>query len=184
MVNLCITAPVKLLVVQKAETEAWAEASAGQVSSALDTLHDAARMMREAGRPAREVRCLQTATQFGDATTADRLTELTCAVQGPRVAAAAAAADAAAQSAGVYRTAGSRGSALTATAVATRLAQSQRCRHPGAPGKHGARRPRATPAGDHLSGCSGAPTATSRNVCTCPSAPSKDICSAPLNATA
>ncbi|PRC44238.1 LuxR family transcriptional regulator [Mycobacterium sp. ITM-2017-0098] len=130
---------------------AWADAAAGQVSSALASVTAAANLLRGADRPAREVWCLQTATQFGDATTADRLRELTRTVQGPRATTAAAhasalaqndgsallmasssyqafgdkvaAADAAAQAATAFRAAGSRGSALTAAAVATRLAE-------------------------------------------------------------
>ena len=92
----------------------------------------------------------QTAAQFGDPTVGVRLTELAAIVQGPRVVAAAAhavalrdrdgegllaasrsyeafgdrvaAADAAAQAAVVLRDIGRRGAAMTATAVARRLA--------------------------------------------------------------
>lgn len=95
---------------------------------------------------------LQYATQFGDRTTAERLTELASIVQGPRVIAAAlhacavrdgdadamleasrlyeefgdrvAAADAAAQAAVALRERGLAGSALSAAAVARRLAES------------------------------------------------------------
>lgn len=130
---------------------AWTSAAAGQVSAAVATLHEGARQMRDQGRPAREVWCLQTATQLGDATAATRLAEIAEIVQGPRAAAAAehagalaegdgakllsastayevfgdklAAADSAAQAAEAFRAAGSRGSALTATTRATALAQ-------------------------------------------------------------
>ncbi|MDA2891456.1 LuxR C-terminal-related transcriptional regulator [Mycolicibacterium sp. BiH015] len=130
---------------------AWAKAAAGQVSAALTTLTDATVLMRKAGRPARELWCLQTATQFGDTRTAARLAEIAENVQGPRAAAAAAhaaaltegdgrellsasrayeafgdklaAADAAAQAAAAFRTAGSRGSALIAAARARSLAE-------------------------------------------------------------
>lgn len=129
---------------------AWTCAAEGELTSALATLAEAAALMRAAGRPAGEVWCLQTAAQFGDARTAARLGELATAVGGPRAAAAAAhaaalagsdgaalldvsrsydsfgdrlaAADAAAQAATAFRVAGSRGSALTAMATATRLA--------------------------------------------------------------
>lgn len=135
----------------RALADAWSDAAAGQVSSALETMRAAARSMRDAGRPAREVWCLQTAIQFGDTTTADRLAELAQVVQGPRAPTAAAhaaalvasdgsallsaseayeafgdklaATDAAAQAAAAFTHAGSRGSALTAAAVATRLAE-------------------------------------------------------------
>ena len=114
---------------------AWAKAAAGQVSAALTTLSDAAVLMRKAGRPARELWCLQTATQFGDTRTAARLAEIAEKVQGPRASTAAAhaaaltegdgpkllsasrayeafgdklaAADSAAQAATAFRTAGS-----------------------------------------------------------------------------
>ena len=130
--------------------QAWINAAAGQVSSAVDTLTKAARLMQDTGRPAREVWCLQTATQFGDTSTSGRLAELARIVQGPRAKAASthaaglaagdgaallaasrayedfgdkvAAADAAAHAAAAFRSAGSRGSALTATATAVRLA--------------------------------------------------------------
>ncbi len=130
---------------------AWADAAAGQVSAARDIVHEGAQLMRDSGRPARELWCLQTATQFGDATTAARLAEIAQIVQGPRASAAAAhaaalaeangadllaaskvyaafgdklaAADAAAHAAAAFLAAGSRGSALTATAVASALAQ-------------------------------------------------------------
>jgi DNA-binding CsgD family transcriptional regulator len=102
------------------------------------------------GRPAYEVCLLETATRFGDHTTARRLIELAGQVQGPRAAAAAAhaaalakgsgsglveashqyeefgdrlaAADAAAQAVVAYQNAGQRGAALTASAIAQRLA--------------------------------------------------------------
>jgi DNA-binding NarL/FixJ family response regulator len=97
-----------------------------------------------------EVVLLQTATQFGDASTAARLADLAAVVQGPRAPAAAAhsaalatanadglldasrryedfgdllaAADAAAQAAGVCQRTGHRGPAMTAGAIAARLA--------------------------------------------------------------
>lgn len=131
--------------------QAWTDAAAGQISTAVDTLHEGAELMRAAGRPARELWCLQTATQFGDTTAATRLAEIAGIVQGPRAPAAAAhaaalagndgpklmaasaeyeafgdqlaAADAAAQAAAAFRAAGSRGSALTAVARANALAE-------------------------------------------------------------
>lgn len=132
-------------------TLAWIEAADGSVSTARQQAWAAADLLREQGRPIRELWCLQTATQFGDATTARRLAQLTSEVQGPRVVAAAAhadalakgdggallsasrlyedfgdrlaASDAAAHAVTAFRHKGSRGSALSAAAVATRLAE-------------------------------------------------------------
>ena len=69
--------------------EAWLSAAGGATSEAIALARGAASDEQQRGRPAREVMCLQTAAQFGDATGADRLTELTSLVQGPRVKAAA-----------------------------------------------------------------------------------------------
>ncbi|MCV7282917.1 helix-turn-helix domain-containing protein [Mycolicibacterium flavescens] len=135
---------------ERAVAEAWVCAAEGAVSEAIAVLRAAARSDRELGRPAWEVLLLQTATQFGDHTTAERLAELITAVEGPRASAAAAhssalaagdgeallaasrgyesfgdriaAADAAAQAVAVSRAAGLRGAAMTAAAVAERLA--------------------------------------------------------------
>lgn len=129
---------------------AWIDAAKDLETTAVRTALEAAGQARELHRPAREVMCLQTATQFGDTSCADRLTELTSLVGGPRVIAAAAhsaalrahngdgllevsrsyetfgdrvaAADAAAQAAVAFRGRGRRGASLTATAVAQRLA--------------------------------------------------------------
>ena len=130
--------------------EAWTCAADGATSQAISILRDAAATESERGRPAWEVILLQTATQFGDHTTAARLAELAGVVQGPRAAAAAAhaaalttgsgdalvdasrqyeafgdriaAADAAAHAVVAYRDCGSRGAALSASATAQRLA--------------------------------------------------------------
>lgn len=130
--------------------EAWTYAAEGAVSQAISTVRDAAERELELDRPAREVWLLQTATQFGDQTTAARLAQLASQVQGPRAPAAAAhaaalaagdgdalvaasrqyeafgdriaAADAAAQSVVAYQDAGQRGAAMTASAKAQRLA--------------------------------------------------------------
>lgn len=131
--------------------KAWVNAAAGQVSAALTTLAEGAELMREAGRPTRELWCLQTATQFGDKRTAARIAQIAANVQGPRASVAAvhaaalaegdgrkllsastsyeafgdklAAADAAAQAAAAFRAAGSRGSALMAATRANGLAE-------------------------------------------------------------
>ena len=70
--------------------EAWTCAAEGATSQAISILRDAAATESERGRPAWEVMLLQTATQFGDHTTAARLAELAGVVQGPRAPAAAA----------------------------------------------------------------------------------------------
>ncbi|MHA3024033.1 LuxR C-terminal-related transcriptional regulator [Mycobacterium sp. BMJ-28] len=136
--------------VERSLTHAWVCAAEGAVSEAVEILSTAAAQEAELGRPAWEVLLLQTATQFGDRTTAVRLTELAGVVEGPRAPVAAAhavalaaddgdgllaaaaryqqfgdlvaAADAAAQGNDAYRRAGKRGSALTASATAQRLA--------------------------------------------------------------
>ncbi|HEY5853563.1 MAG TPA: LuxR C-terminal-related transcriptional regulator [Aldersonia sp.] len=133
-----------------AVAEAWLCATRGVTTEALTILADAVAQAERAGCPAREVWCLQTAAQFGDSNGAARLAELSRIVQGPRVTVAAkhaaalhdrdadalrgasamceafgdriAAADTAAQAAVVYREQGRRGAAMTATAVARRLA--------------------------------------------------------------
>jgi DNA-binding CsgD family transcriptional regulator len=130
--------------------EAWVCAAEGAVSQAVSITRAAASRECELGRLAWEVMLLQTATQFGDATTAARLAELAAQVQGPRAPAAAthaaalaagsgdglveasrryedfgdrlAAADAAAQAVVVRQNAGLRGAAMTASAIAQRLA--------------------------------------------------------------
>ncbi|MGH9817085.1 MAG: response regulator transcription factor, partial [Candidatus Acidiferrales bacterium] len=135
---------------EQALAEAWVAAVNGLPTMAVQTALEAANQARSLGRPAREVLCLQTATQFGDSSFADRLAELSSIVQGPRVAAAAAhcaalrahdgddlleasrsyeafgdrvaAADSAAQAAVAFREHGRRGASLTASAVAQRLA--------------------------------------------------------------
>jgi DNA-binding NarL/FixJ family response regulator len=135
---------------EKYIAEAWVCVAEGAVSQAISITRDAAARESERGRPAWEVVLLQTATQFGDHTTAARLAELTGLVQGPRAPAAAAhaaalaagsghalvdasrqyeafgdriaAADAAAQAVVAYQNAGLRGAASSASATAQRLA--------------------------------------------------------------
>ena len=130
--------------------EAWVCAAEGAISQAISIMRDAAERETRLGRPAWEVVLLQTATQFGDHTTAARLAELADQVQGPRAPAAAAhaaalaagsgdalveashqyeefgdrlaAADAAAQAVAAYQHAGLRGAAMTASATTDRLA--------------------------------------------------------------
>lgn len=131
--------------------KAWVAAVTGQLADARALSIRAAEFAREHGQLAREVLCLQTAVQLGEARGADRLTELVTEVEGPRAPLAAryaraladddatgldavsrdfeamgdllAAADAAAQAATSYRLAGRKGSALTASARAHLLAK-------------------------------------------------------------
>jgi DNA-binding CsgD family transcriptional regulator len=129
---------------------AWLAASQGAVSEAITALLSAAGRAKETGRFAAEVLCLQTATQFGDRTTAPRLRELESIVEGPRAGLAArfaealcdgnalelstvseeferigdltAAVDAAAHAALAYRRQDKRGSALGCSTRAEDLA--------------------------------------------------------------
>ncbi|HXA90266.1 MAG TPA: helix-turn-helix transcriptional regulator, partial [Mycobacterium sp.] len=130
--------------------QAWVSANRGGRSDAVRIAHRAADYARVQGQLAREVFSLQAATHFGDTTTVTRLEQLTRSVSGPRVSVAAAfarglaagdgdqlrsvserfeemgdlfaAADTAAHAAVAYRSRGSRGSAMTATGRAQRLA--------------------------------------------------------------
>lgn len=135
---------------EKAIAEAWTHAAEGATSQAISISRDAALRECRLGRSAVEVCLLQAATQFGDSTTASRLAELADKVEGPRAPTAAAhaaalaagsggglveasrryeefgdrlaAADAAAQAVTAYQEAGLRGAAMTASAIAQRLA--------------------------------------------------------------
>ena len=130
---------------------AWVAAVQGHAAKARELATRAAEFAGAHGQLAREVVCLQTAAQFGDVSGANRLTELAAQVQGPRAPLAAryaraladddaaaldvvsgdfeamgdalAAADAAAQAATSHRRAGNRGSALTASARAHKIAK-------------------------------------------------------------
>ncbi|MGW6034344.1 LuxR C-terminal-related transcriptional regulator [Gordonia terrae] len=142
--------PVREAMTYAGSAVAWTRAASGMVSEAVVIALGGAHAARELPAPAREVMWLQTATQFGDASRADRLAILASEVEGPRAGAAAAhatalraadgdglmaaarmyecfgdlvaAGDAAAHAAVVYRGRGLRGSALTATAFSLRLA--------------------------------------------------------------
>lgn len=144
---------------ERSIAEAWTSAAEGAVSQAISIMRDAAERESERGRPGWEVVLLQTATQFGDAGTAARLSELADVVQGPRASAAAAhavalasgsgdalvnashqyeqfgdrlaAADAAAHAVVAYQRAGLRGAALSASASARRLGDE--CQSPQTP---------------------------------------------------
>jgi DNA-binding CsgD family transcriptional regulator/tetratricopeptide (TPR) repeat protein len=143
--------PFRLLDFERSLAQAWVAAGQGAVSEAITVLLAAAKRASVKGQFAVEVICLQTATQFGDRTSAPRLGELASIVEGPRVGLAArfaaalrdgdaaelaavsneferigdlvAAVDAAAQAALAYRSQGLRGSALGCSARAGSLAE-------------------------------------------------------------
>ncbi len=69
--------------------QAWVAASQGAVTKAIALSLSAAETARTNGQFAAEVICLQSATQFGDHSSAPRLRELEALVEGPRAALAA-----------------------------------------------------------------------------------------------
>jgi DNA-binding CsgD family transcriptional regulator len=143
--------PFRLLDYELSLARAWVAAGQGAVSEAISLLLSAAERAAANGQFAAEVICLQTATQFGDRTSAPRLCELKAIVEGPRVALAArfavalrdgdagelasvsedfermgdlvAAVDAAAIAALVYRSLDRRGSTLGSSTRAHALAE-------------------------------------------------------------
>jgi DNA-binding CsgD family transcriptional regulator len=143
--------PFRSLDYERSLARAWVAAAQGAVSEAIKIILVAAEKASSSGQFAAEVFCLQTATQFGDHTSAPRLRELESIVEGPRVGLAArfaeslhdsdaaelaylsdefermgdlvAAVDAAAHAALAYRRQGLRGSALSCSARATALAE-------------------------------------------------------------
>ncbi|SEH63513.1 AAA ATPase domain-containing protein [Mycolicibacterium rutilum] len=130
---------------------AWLAASQGAISEAITIARGAGERACAKGQFAAEVLCLQTATQFGDRTTAPRLHQLTGITEGPRAGVAArfaraladgdaaelsaasadfeaigdliAALDAAGHAALAYRRLELRGSALSSAARAAALAE-------------------------------------------------------------
>ena len=81
--------PFRSLDYERSLARAWVAASQGAVSEAITILYSAAETAAGNGRFAAEVICLQTATQFGDRSSAPRLRELEKIVDGPRVGLAA-----------------------------------------------------------------------------------------------
>ena len=81
--------PFRLLDYERSLGRAWVAAGQGAVSEAITVLLSAAGTAAAHGRFAAEVICLQTATQFGDRSSARRLHELEAIVEGPRVGCAA-----------------------------------------------------------------------------------------------
>jgi DNA-binding CsgD family transcriptional regulator len=142
--------PFRSLDYEFSLARAWVAAGEGAVSEAIAVVLSAAQSAADKGQFAAEVMCLQTATQFGDRSSAPRLRELEGIVEGPRVGVAArfaealrdgdaaqlasvseeferlgdvvAAVDAAAQAALTYRRQGLRGSALGCSTRAAALA--------------------------------------------------------------
>ncbi len=143
--------PFRSLDYECSVARAWVVASQGAVSEAITVVLSAAERASAKRQFAAEVVCLQTATQFGDRTSAPRLHALESIVEGPRVGLAArfavalrerdaaelqtvseefermgdlvAAVDAAAHAALVYRSQDLRGSALSCSARADSLAE-------------------------------------------------------------
>ena len=143
--------PFRSLDYELSLARAWVATGQGAVSEAIAVLLLAAQRAAAKGQFAAEVLCLQTATQFGDRSSAPRLRELEGVVEGPRVGVAArfaealrdgdaaqlaslseefehmgdlvAAVDAAAQAALAYRRQGLRGSALGCSTRAAALAE-------------------------------------------------------------
>jgi DNA-binding CsgD family transcriptional regulator len=131
---------------------AWVSAARGRITQARETALRAAQFTRAHGQLAREAVCLQTATQFGETTVANRLKELADLLEGPRALISAryaqalsdddadalaavsldfeamgdrlAAADSAAHASLAYVRADHRGAALTASGRARRIAES------------------------------------------------------------
>ena len=143
--------PFRSLDYERSMARAWLAAGQGAVSEGITILLAAAERAGASGQFAAEVSCLQTATQFGDASGAPRLRELEAIVEGPRVGLAArfsealrdgdaaelaavsedfermgdlvAAVDAVAHAATEYRRQDLRGSALACSTRADVLAQ-------------------------------------------------------------
>ncbi len=143
--------PFRSLDYESSLARAWVVAGQGAVSEAITVVLSSAERAAAAGQFAAEVVCLQTATQFGDRTSAPRLRELESIVEGPRVGLAArfavalrdgdaaelssvseefermgdlvAAVDAAAHAALAYRGQDLRGSALICSARGGALAE-------------------------------------------------------------
>jgi DNA-binding CsgD family transcriptional regulator len=143
--------PFRSLDYESSLARAWVVAGQGAVSEAITVVLSAAERASANRQFAAEVVCLQTATQFGDRTSAPRLRELESIVDGPRVGLAArfavalrdgdaaelssvstefelmgdlvAAVDAAAYAALAYRSQDLRGSALICSARGDVLAE-------------------------------------------------------------
>jgi DNA-binding CsgD family transcriptional regulator len=143
--------PFRPLDYEYSLARAWVAAGQGAISEAIALLLSAAQRAGAKGQFAAEVICLQTATQFGDRSSAPRLHELDAIVEGPRAGLAArfagalrdgdaaelaavseafeqmgdlvAAMDAAAHAAIAYRRQDLRGSALGCSTRAEALAE-------------------------------------------------------------
>jgi len=157
----------RMLDSERSIAQAWVAAGEGAVTEAIDGVSSAAARARDTGQFAAEVMCLQTATQFGAHSAAERLSELRAIVEGPRVDIATrfaaairdnqpddmvaaskdfetmgdivAAVDAASQAAIAYRREDLRGSSLSSIARAEALAA--RCGGANTPALRQAREP-------------------------------------------
>lgn len=76
--------PFRSLDYERSLARAWTAASTGAVTEAISAALGAADRCAAEGQFAAEVLCRQTATQFGDQSSASRLTELTAMVEGSR----------------------------------------------------------------------------------------------------
>jgi DNA-binding CsgD family transcriptional regulator/tetratricopeptide (TPR) repeat protein len=97
--------PFRKLDYERSLARAWLVAGQGAVTEAIDTMLSAAETAAAKGQFAAEVLCLQTAVQFGDHSSAARLTELESLVDGPRAKLAARFATALGKSDGAELTA-------------------------------------------------------------------------------
>lgn len=81
--------PFRSLDYERSLARAWVAAGQGAASEAISVVLAAAERAGESGQFAAEVMCRQTATQFGDRSSAARLCELEAIVEGPRAGIAA-----------------------------------------------------------------------------------------------
>lgn len=128
-------------------TQAWLEAVHGSESRAISFALDAARTARTQARPAQELWCLQTATQFGATDTVERLGHLAAVVQGPRAALAHEHATALRRADGAQLLTASNGYAVIGDTVAALDAAAQAVPH-----LHGERQRRAIATAHRLAG--------------------------------
>ncbi len=126
-------------------TQAWLEAVNGSQSRAISFAIGAARTARTQGRPAHELWCLQTATQFGATETVERLGQLAAVVQGPRAGVAHEHATALRRADGARLLSASNGYAVIGDTVAALDAAAQAVPH-----LHGERQRRAIAAAHRL----------------------------------
>jgi DNA-binding CsgD family transcriptional regulator len=76
--------PFRMLDYERSLARAWLVAGQGAVTEAITMMLSAAETAAAKGQFAAELMCLQTAVQFGDHSSASRLSELESSVEGPR----------------------------------------------------------------------------------------------------